>query len=253
MKKKILVIEDDLNILKNIKNILEEENYEVATAEDGLVGVKLASEFLPDLIVCDIALPKKNGYEILENISSNKNTNKIPFIFLTAKVEKEDLRKGMRLGADDYIFKPFDISDLLESINMRINKKNNLISDFSNENQNNKKDKYAMEDKLIFNYTGKPLLRKISKIKYLKAETPYVKIKFSSHENVLQRETLNFWEEKLPSNYFVRIHRSSIINTNYINRIERINKVTYLIHIQDETETFILSKRARAKFKEKYS
>lgn len=253
MKKKILIIEDDLNILNNIKSILEEVNYEVATASDGIQGVKLAEQFLPDLIVCDIALPKKNGYEILETVSKNKNTNKIPFVFLTAKVEKDDLRKGMRLGADDYIFKPFDISDLLDSIKIRINKKNNLISDFSNNNQNEKKDKYEMEDKLLFNFTGKPLMRKLNTIKFLKAETPYVKIKFSSGENVLQRETLNYWEEKLPSNFFVRIHRSTIINTNYINRIERINKVSYLIHIQDETETFILSKRARTKFKEKYS
>lgn len=250
MKKKILIIEDDKALLKNVKIILEEENFEVHAAEDGLTGIELALQSPPDLIICDIALPNKDGYQVLQEISSNDTTNKIPFIFLTAKVEREDLRKGMRLGADDYIFKPFDIADLLESIRMRIAKKNKLTSDNA---LTDEKESYEIDDKIIFNYTGRPNLCSVNDIKYLKADTPYVKIRLNNGENVLRRETLNMWEEKLPSKYFIRIHRSTIINTNYIYRIERISKVSYLIHLKDETETFILSKRARSKFKKKYS
>jgi CheY-like chemotaxis protein len=125
VKGKILVIEDDYNIKENICYILEQEGYSVESANDGLKGIEKVSSFKPDLILCDIMMPEKNGYEVLEEILNNPVTASIPLIFLTAKVEPENLRKGMSLGADDYIFKPFHINDLITSVETRIKKSKN--------------------------------------------------------------------------------------------------------------------------------
>jgi CRP-like cAMP-binding protein/ActR/RegA family two-component response regulator len=120
--KKILIIEDNPDVRENTAEILELSNYEVVTAENGKEGVKLASEILPDLIVCDVMMPELDGFGVLLILSQNPITSQIPFIFLTAKTEKSDFRKGMSLGADDYITKPFDDVELLTAIEVRLKK-----------------------------------------------------------------------------------------------------------------------------------
>ncbi|WP_224998494.1 response regulator [Cesiribacter sp. SM1] len=129
--KKILLIEDNLEIRENIAEILSLANYEVAQAENGKVGVEMAKSQKPDLIICDIMMPQLDGYGVLHLLSKNPDTAGIPFIFLTAKSEKEDFRKGMNLGADDYLIKPFDDLELLDAIEMRLKKNEILKSDFN--------------------------------------------------------------------------------------------------------------------------
>jgi CRP-like cAMP-binding protein/CheY-like chemotaxis protein len=129
--KKILLIEDNLEIRENIAEILSLANYEVAQAENGKVGVEMAKAQKPDLIICDIMMPQLDGYGVLHLLSKNPDTAGIPFIFLTAKSEKEDFRKGMNLGADDYLIKPFDDLELLDAIEMRMKKNEILKSDFN--------------------------------------------------------------------------------------------------------------------------
>lgn len=123
MLAKILVIEDDNNIRSNICEILESEGYHTIQAENGQKGLKIIISQLPDLIICDIMMPGLNGFEVLEAARKYNFSASIPFIFLTAKVEPENLRKGMNLGADDYLFKPFHIQDLLDSVKTRLEKK----------------------------------------------------------------------------------------------------------------------------------
>ena len=127
---KILLIEDSQDIRENIAEILTLANYEVLEAENGKVGVELAKAEVPDLIICDIMMPQLDGYGVLHMLSKNPATSGIPFIFLTAKSEKEDLRKGMNLGADDYLIKPFDDLELLDAIEMRLKKSQILKADF---------------------------------------------------------------------------------------------------------------------------
>ena len=129
--KKILVIEDNQDVRENTADILELEGYEVLTAENGKIGVELATQLLPDVIVCDIMMPELDGYEVLEELNKNPQTSSIPFIFLTAKTEKTDLRKGMNLGADDYLTKPFTEKELLEAIESRLKKYDFLKEEFS--------------------------------------------------------------------------------------------------------------------------
>ncbi len=127
-KKKILVIEDNHEMRDNIVELLELSNYEVFDAPDGKDGVKTALSEIPDLIICDIMMPGMDGYEVLYLLSKNTETLGIPFIFLTAKAEKSDFRKGMSLGADDYLTKPFEEMDLLNAIEQRL-KKHEVLKD----------------------------------------------------------------------------------------------------------------------------
>jgi CRP-like cAMP-binding protein len=120
--KRILLIEDNNEIRENTAEILELDGYEVLTAENGKIGVELASSQKPDLIICDIMMPVLDGYSVLHLLSKNPETENIPFIFLTAKADRSDFRKGMEMGADDYITKPFDDVDLLNAIESRFKK-----------------------------------------------------------------------------------------------------------------------------------
>ena len=120
--KKILIIEDNLEVRENTSEILSLANYNVVVAENGKIGVELAQREKPDLIICDIMMPELDGYGVLLILSKNEQTAGIPFIFLTAKAEKTDIRKGMNLGADDYLTKPFDDTDLLNAIDARLRK-----------------------------------------------------------------------------------------------------------------------------------
>ncbi|SFW21250.1 cAMP-binding domain of CRP or a regulatory subunit of cAMP-dependent protein kinases [Sinomicrobium oceani] len=120
--KKILLIEDDPVLRENTAELLELSGYEMITAPNGKKGVVLASEAHPDIIVCDIMMPELDGYGVLETLSANPETRKIPFIFLSAKTERKEVRKGMDLGADDYLTKPFEEEELLSAIESRLAK-----------------------------------------------------------------------------------------------------------------------------------
>lgn len=120
--KKILLIEDNPEIRENTSEILSLAGYDVSTAENGKIGVDIAQKTKPDLIICDIMMPELDGYGVLHILNKNEETSAIPFIFLTAKTEKTDIRKGMTLGADDYLTKPFDDTDLLNAIETRLRK-----------------------------------------------------------------------------------------------------------------------------------
>ncbi|WP_258104296.1 response regulator [Marinoscillum sp. MHG1-6] len=125
-QRKLLVIEDNEEMRDNIVELLELSNYKVFDAGNGKDGVKQAIKETPDLIICDIMMPGMDGYEVLYLLSQNPSTSAIPFIFLTAKSEKSDFRKGMSMGADDYLTKPFEEMDLLEAVERRLKKYDQL-------------------------------------------------------------------------------------------------------------------------------
>lgn len=118
---KILIIEDDSKLRKNLSLLLTSEGFDVITAENGKIGIDLAKKVKPDLIICDIMMPEADGYEVINEISKDDGTNSIPFIFLTAKSIIDDFRTGMNYDADDYI-----LSDL-NSLNVNLS---SLISKF---------------------------------------------------------------------------------------------------------------------------
>lgn len=126
-KKQILIIEDNHDIRENTAEILElTGEYVVILAEEGKTGVELAIQHRPDMILCDIMMPELDGFGVLYMLSKNEHTRQIPFIFLTAKSEKSDLRKAMEMGADDYLTKPFDDIELLNAIESRFKKRSQI-------------------------------------------------------------------------------------------------------------------------------
>jgi len=118
--KTVLLIEDDLTLLANTKELLELYDYKVWYAENGEIGVNLALQTNPDIIICDIMMPVLDGYGVFDKLKKNKATQCIPFIFLSCKTEINDVRKGMNLGSDDYVTKPFNIQDLIKTIESRL-------------------------------------------------------------------------------------------------------------------------------------
>ena len=129
--KKILLIEDNEDIRENTAEILELANYKVYSAANGKIGVQIALEQKPDLIICDVMMPELDGYGVLHLVNKNPDLIGIPFIFLTAKAERNDFRKGMEMGADDYITKPFTDIELLNAVEARFKKTDILRSNYS--------------------------------------------------------------------------------------------------------------------------
>ena len=130
--KKILLIEDNTDVRENTAEILELAKYNVITAENGKIGVELAAKEKPDLIICDIMMPVLDGYGALHLLGKQPETATIPFIFLTAKTERTDIRKGMEMGADDYLTKPFDDIELLNAVESRFRRSELMKKEFSN-------------------------------------------------------------------------------------------------------------------------
>ena len=131
--KKILVIEDEPAMRANLHDILELENFYPVLAANGTEGIAMAKRELPDLILCDVLMPEQDGHEVLAALRAHAATARIPFIFLTAKGERADVRAGMNLGADDYLVKPVRVDDLLEAIAARLERAQqqaNFTADF---------------------------------------------------------------------------------------------------------------------------
>jgi DNA-binding NarL/FixJ family response regulator len=118
--KRILVIEDEPEMRRNLMAILRLERFQPLAAEDGQVGVELAKKEKPDLVLCDVMMPKLDGYGVITALRANAETAAIPFIFLTARGEKPEIRAGMNLGADDYLTKPVAKADLLAAVRSRL-------------------------------------------------------------------------------------------------------------------------------------
>ena len=114
--KRILLIEDNLEIRENISEILELKGYEVMVATNGLEGLESAKLNMPDLILCDIMMPELNGHEVLIQLKKGEATSTLPFIFITASAEKKEMQMGLDLGANGYIRKPFEHEELMDEI-----------------------------------------------------------------------------------------------------------------------------------------
>lgn len=121
--KKILIIDDQEAIVYQVSYILQQNGFEILEAEDGRIGLDIAKSEKPDLIICDIMMPNMDGYSVFQELKKDPNTEMIPFLFLTAKGEKEDIRIGMNLGAEDYLSKPIDLEELVQAVNTQLKKK----------------------------------------------------------------------------------------------------------------------------------
>ncbi|MEA5574955.1 EAL domain-containing protein [Anabaena sp. UHCC 0451] len=133
--RKILIIEDDFIMRELIQQILDIEGFSTKTAENGWLGLQMVEQYQPDLIICDVMMPRLDGYSLIQVLRQDPFTAIIPFIFLTAKVERCDLRQAMELGADDYLTKPFEAPELLQAIKTQFQKRQVVTQQYINQIQ----------------------------------------------------------------------------------------------------------------------
>jgi two-component system sensor histidine kinase/response regulator len=240
---KVLIVEDTLAVREEIYDILLMEGYEVFQAENGLIGFDLALKEQPDLIVSDILMPGLSGFEMFEKLQTNKKSASIPLIFLSAKAEKDDIRIGMNLGAEDYLTKPLNINDLLNAVENKINKKLIIEQNISSktgalskilQNQKNELDNYSH----LISHELKSSLRNVSDLLTWSHEE-------LKETNSLEdsRSKLQLMEEKIEKmelllvkleqykNITTSSFKDNIINSNIIAKLV-INEIHTPAHIK---------------------
>ncbi len=241
---KVLIIEDEADIRENIETLLIEEGYTVETASNGFLGVEKAIKFLPDIIICDILMKGKSGYEVLTDLLAEKVTRSIPFIFLTAKVELTDIRKGMQLGADDYLTKPFKNSELLKAIETRLFKSRIYKEPEKIESTNKKKiKKLTLEDPVYLRLKEEVVFFKVSEINFIESANQYSRVHLNNTTSYVFHKALSKWEELLPAEFFLRIHKKTIIRIQNVKKIEKFYNNNYLIYLPNIEIPFEVSKR----------
>jgi DNA-binding response OmpR family regulator len=259
--KKILIIEDNTELRENTAEILELAGFDVITAPHGKEGVRLANSESPDLIVCDIMMPELDGYGVKQLLGQNERLKNVPFIFLTAKADRTDFRKGMSLGADDYLTKPFDESDLLNSIKIRLEKSENLnknvtLSGFNYSTLITK----AIENKKTLNYQKKDILfREFDKAYHVyyikKGKAKSYKINDDGKEFIFeifsQGDIIGMWDVLKGEDYFLSVAAIEELEVVRISKdeIQKLLENNYdaainLIHImskdiQDKEERIV--------------
>lgn len=242
--KKVLLIEDDPNIRSNIADLLELNDYSVFSTDNGNEGIKLAQEIAPDLIICDIMMPRMSGYEVKTSLSSNEKTAKIPFVFLTAKADMTDLRKGMMMGADDYIVKPFVKEELLKSVSVRLQR----FEDMNEQAETMEQKKIS--DKILINADKNTHLVEIRNIAYIESDGNYSNVFLRDGKTYNVKKILKEWEKILPQDIFRRIHQSTIINFNLVKKVERLTNRSLFIKLSEVDKLFIVSQRYTQKLKD---
>jgi two-component system LytT family response regulator len=213
---KILVVEDDQGIRETLQDILELAGYEVLIACNGKKGYNNIIDNKPDLVLCDVNMPELDGFELLGAVNQRLKDDIVPpFLFLTAKVEKEDMRYGMSLGADDYIFKPFNSTDILKAIRLRLDKRQQLL----NLNTTNKTE-VAIKglNKLALPCGDGLELFSFDKIIKCQADRAYCNFHLTDNRKILVSKPMKEFEEVLTSRNFLKVHKSTIVNIKYIKK-----------------------------------
>jgi two-component system LytT family response regulator len=216
---KILIVEDETSIRETLEEIFDLAGYDVASAKDGKEGYQNIIDYTPDVVVCDVSMPEMNGFELLGAINERMRDEIIPpFLFLTAKVEPGDIRKGMGLGADDYILKPFDHNELLNAVRIRLEKRKKILENTSNDEP--MKTSVHLEKLAIPSESGLQMIP-FSELIYCEAERAYCRFHLASKKNILVSKSMKEFEEILIRNNFLKVHKSNIINIQHIEKYLR--------------------------------
>lgn len=215
----LLIIEDDVNIRESLEEIFELAGYTVASAKNGKEGYDMILEETPDLVICDVSMPELNGFELLAAINQRMKDDVIPpFLFLTAKVEPQDVRHGMNLGADDYILKPFDHTELLSNIRLRLDKRKKLVE--SGDKVLPKIDKFKFDKLAIPNEEGLVLVS-YDQIVRCQADRAYCTFHLANGKSILVSKSMKEFEDLLLAQNFMKVHKSTIVNISYAEKYIR--------------------------------
>ncbi len=249
-KKKILVIDDDDDIRQTLSELFILLNYKCVTADSGTVGIKTAKKEKPDLIICDIMMPNMDGFGVLNALNKIPETSNIPFIFLTAKGELSDFRKGMELGADDYLSKPFTVDELTKAIDVRFSKHEKLKKMIEEKSESNFRSKKIQKDShIILMVSNHPESVKVQDIIYIEALEHYCNVFTTDTKKLLVRKSMKDWESILPNDLFMRIHRSLIINLSYVIKFEKWFNNSFRVYMKGIHLPFEVSRRFGSKIR----
>jgi DNA-binding LytR/AlgR family response regulator len=264
---KIVVIEDDYFLLNIIVRMLKSNNYSVMHSQNGEKGIKLIKKKNPDLIISDIVLKGEfDGYRILDEVRKDIRFLLTPFIFITGKTERSEFRKSMELGANDYIVKPFTEGELLKAIQIQLAKieairnkfvnvqlTNQLISETLVNEIPGREKRFTEKDHILVTIEKEPRFLKLNKLVCITSLGDYSSVFTSDNCSFIIRKTMKWWESILPEKSFFRIHRSTIVNLDFIVRIERWFNNAYRVYLKSIGKPFTISRRSGSKLKEKFS
>jgi len=236
---RIVIVEDEVNIRETLQEILELSGYEVFSASNGKLGYDLILEKKPDLVLCDVNMPELDGFALLEAINNRLKDEVMPtFLFLTAKVETTEIRYGMNLGADDYILKPYDPSEILKTIRLRLDKRKKMLSQ--------QDERPLSSTSKTFNKLPIPTddgleLVPFDKIIQCKAERAYCYFYLDGGKKLLVSKPMKEFEDTLISNGFFKVHKSNIVNIQYAEKYVR-GKGGYLV-LSDGSNVVVSSRK----------
>lgn len=253
--KKVLIIEDNHDLADNIYLMLKERGYKPVVAYNGNNALRLFQHEKPDIILCDIMLSDLSGYKILNEIKKIDNIKFPVFIFLTAKSQRDEIRKGMELGADDYITKPFTYEELIKSINAQLKKRERIGTTNTKifQKEDDEKKKLNYNDYIFINDKKNPGFYAINNIIAIKSIKDYTQLILLGNKKFLVRKSMLYWQEKLPQNKFLRIHRQTIINLDYVVKVEKISSNRLNIFLKYLNEPMQVSQRYSQKIKSLFS
>lgn len=248
--KTILLVEDDNSIRDMVRNYLELLNYSVLVASNGKDGIELAKRIMPDLMISDVMMPAMDGFEMKKELAKDDVTATIPFIFLTSLSEKEKFRQGMELGADDYLNKPVNLDELKNAINTQLKKREKVLKDYMKKVGKEPKKEYSTNEHVLIKDRGTPRFVKVASINCITAEEKYAKVFLNTNEKIIVSESLKEWEDMLPPNQFLRIHRATIINVDAIEKVDKWFQRGYKVKIKGVNDGFVISRRYYSRIKD---
>ncbi len=238
---RILVIEDDEQVRLPLVDLLEINGFEVEAVDNGRDGIERAREWGPDLVISDIMMPGIDGYSVLEALQGEERTAVIPFLFLSAKTASGDIRDGLRIGADDYLTKPYEARELLAAIRIRLEKFQRISEAAGKASAN------AGIDHIFIRDGDRCWFVEYDKLRLLESEENFVRFYFDDEKPLIHR-TLNFMEERLPADRFFRGNRRQIFNLKWIGTIKPSFNSGLMVTLKDG-RTVEMSRRASQVFK----
>lgn len=264
---KILIIENDEGMISFLSGTLKKEKYKVIIAGNKKSGLLIANREKPNLILCSLKGKDIDGLEILSEIRNNNSLLSTIFFFIAPKTERTLYRQAMEKGADDYLTTPITRKELLNAVSSRLKRQEAIKKYFSSllkqkessiqPEEKNLEDgvleKLDLDDKILVDSDERHKLVKVRTIKMINSVGDYSKIMTFDGNRFFFRKTMKEWEEILPGNNFIRIHRSTIINLDYVDKLIRTSNRAFNVFLKNESKPVNMSRRYSIKFKDRFS
>jgi len=262
-----MIIENDETVLSFLSNTLKKAGYKIIIAQDGKSAVRMAKLEKPNLILSEIMLKDIDGFKLLSEIRNNHSLISTGFIFITAKTERTFYRLAMEKGADDYLSMPITKNELLNAVSSRINRneavknfyysslreKNQELLSYEKEMNGEIIERLGLDDQILVDTEERHKLIKIKAIKVISSVGDYSKILTFEGNKYFFRRPMKVWEDILPEENFIRIHRSTIINLDFVDKFEKSSNRIYNVYLNNETKPINMSRRYSLKFKDRFS